>query len=105
MKQRSPARARDGKRSTSRKRQEAPTSQQRPDYFAMKGELDVDVVRDKLERDLLHNMQMAEKMGVLTVLNDMHYDAETKVNLKNRRRQQAGEETKKAARGARPEPA
>lgn len=52
----------------------------------MKGVVEIDVLREKLERDLLFNMRMAEKMGVLSVLKDMHFDAESDMELRNRRR-------------------
>jgi len=52
----------------------------------MKGVVEIDVLRDNLERDLMFNMRMAEKMGVLTVLKDMHFDAESDMELRTRRR-------------------
>lgn len=52
----------------------------------MKGRIDTEMLKDKLSRDLMQNMKMAEKMGVLAVLKDMHYDAEEKMSWKERRR-------------------
>ena len=49
--------------------------QGRPNYFAMKGRIDVNMLKEKLERDLTQNMKTAEKMGVFSILRDMHHDA------------------------------
>ena len=59
----------------------------RPNYFAMKGRIDTSSLKEKLERDLLTNMKTAEKMGVFSVLKDMHYDAEDKLSWRERHRQ------------------
>lgn len=60
--------------------------QGRPNYFAMKGKIDTDTLKEKLGRDLLQNMKMAEKMGVFSVLRDMHFDAEEKLSWRERKK-------------------
>ena len=52
----------------------------------MKGQISVEVLKDRLERDLLDNMKLAEKMGVMRVLKDIHYDADSKMQWRERRR-------------------
>ena len=44
-------------------------------------------LKDRLERDLLNNMSLAEKMGVMRVLKDIHYDYDTRMQWRERRRQ------------------
>ena len=51
----------------------------RPNYFAMKGQISMSALKDRLERDLLQNMKLAEKMGVMRVLLDIHYDSNSKM--------------------------
>ena len=53
----------------------------------MKGRIDTEMLKDRLERDLLQNMKMAEKMGVFSVLRDMHYDAKEKMSWRDRHRE------------------
>ena len=52
----------------------------------MKGQINVNALKDKLERDLMANMNLAEKMGVMRVLLDIHYDANAKMQWRERRR-------------------
>ena len=58
----------------------------RPNYFAMKGKISLNALKEKLERDLMANMNLAEKMGVMRVLLDIHYDANAKMQWRERRR-------------------
>ena len=53
----------------------------------MKGFIDLESLKDKLERDLLENMKLAEKMGVMRALRDIHYDANSKMEWREKRRQ------------------
>ena len=39
----------------------------------------------------MNNIMMAEKMGVLNVLHDMHYDAEDTMEWMERRRHEEGD--------------
>lgn len=61
-------------------------NEMRPDYFAMKGQISHVALKEKLERDLINNMSLAEKMGVMRVLKDIHYDADSKMQWRERRR-------------------
>ena len=61
--------------------------QGRPNYFAMKGRIDVNMLKEKLERDLTQNMKTAEKMGVFSILRDMHYDAQEKMSWRERHKE------------------
>ena len=67
------------------------STSERPDYYAMKGNIDVEALRTKFSRDLMNNMMMAEKMGVFNVLNDMHYDAVDTMDWMERRRPEEGD--------------
>lgn len=51
----------------------------RPNYFAHKGRIDIEGLKQKFKDDLMSNMNLADKMGVFNVLKDMHYDATDKM--------------------------
>ena len=54
----------------------------------MKGQISLAALKDRLERDLFQNMKLAEKMGVMRVLLDIHYDSNSKMQWRERRRMQ-----------------
>lgn len=47
----------------------------RPDFFAGKGKIHIERLKEKFEQDLINNLKIAEKTGVFNVLSDMYFDA------------------------------
>ena len=45
----------------------------------MQGRIDVEVLKERFENDIINNMKLAERMGVLNVIRDMKNDAEEKM--------------------------
>jgi len=58
----------------------------RPNYYALKGTIDLETLKAKFENDLFNNMNLADKMGVFHVLRDLHFDAKQKMQWLERRR-------------------
>ena len=45
----------------------------------MQGRIDVEILKERFENDIINNMKLAERMGVLNVIRDMKNDAEEKM--------------------------
>ena len=51
----------------------------KPNFYNLKGKIDLESLKTKFEEDLFNNLKLAEKSGVFNVLKDMQYDAHEKM--------------------------
>ena len=54
----------------------------------MKGKIDLDTLKKKLEHDVINNMKLADKEGVFNVIKQVVYDAQENMKWIDRRRAQ-----------------
>ena len=52
----------------------------------MKGNIDLEKLKDRFRTDLINNMKLAERMGVLQVIRNLEWDAQRKIEVREQQR-------------------